>query len=251
MKANILAFCNHKGGVGKTTSVVSIGSILAEKGKRVLLIDMDAQANLTFALTDGEENSRSTYNALRDRKDIPQVQITNNLYLCPSSLDLAAIEAEIAGTIGRERALEKALAPLRGSYDFILIDCAPSLGLLLINALTAADEVYIPLTAETLPYKGLTSLEGVIAQVQEYLNPSLKVGGIFFTRWSGRKLNKVIAEAAAEQYQSILLDTKVRENIAVAEAPLQRESILTYAPESNGAKDYLALTEEILARCGQ
>lgn len=250
MKTSILAFCNHKGGVGKTTSVVSIGSVLAQKGYKVLLIDMDAQANLTFALTDGEE-SRSTYNALKERKDIPQIAVTDNLYLCPSSLDLAAIEAEIAGTIGRERALERALAPLRGCYDFILIDCAPSLGLLLINALTAADKVFIPLTAETLPYKGLTSLEGVIAEVQEYLNPSLSVGGIFFTRWSGRKLNKVIAEAAEEQYQSILLSTKVRENIAVAEAPLQKESIIQYAPDSNGTKDYLALTEEILTRCGK
>jgi chromosome partitioning protein len=127
MNTSILAFCNHKGGVGKTTSVVSIGSVLAQKGYKVLLIDMDAQANLTFALTDGEE-SRSTYNALKERKDIPQIAVTDNLYLCPSSLDLAAIEAEIAGTIGRERALERALAPLRGCYDFILIDCAPSLG---------------------------------------------------------------------------------------------------------------------------
>lgn len=248
MKAKVLAFCNHKGGVGKTTSVLSIGSILAERGYRVLLIDLDAQSNLSFSLSEIEEPEPNTYTALKQRGNLPQIEITPKLYLSPASLDLAAIESEMGAQIGRERALQKAIEPIRGSYDYILIDCAPSLGLLLINALTAADRVYIPLSAETLPYKGLTSLEGVIAQVQEYLNSSLSLGGIFFTRWNSRRLNKEVEEAAREKYGELLLNTHIRENIAIAEAPLAKQSITTYAPDSNGAADYISLTEEILKR---
>ena len=248
MKAKILAFCNHKGGVGKTTSVLSIGSILAERGYRVLLIDLDAQSNLTFSLSEIEEPEPNTYTALKQRGNLPQIEIAPKLFLSPSSLDLAAAESEMGGTIGRERALQKAIEPIRGSYDYILIDCAPSLGLLLINALTAADKVYIPLSAESLPYKGLNSLESVIAQVQEYLNSSLQIGGIFFTRWGGRSLNKEVEQAARATYGDIILQAKVRENIAIAEALLAKQSITAYAPKSNGAADYIALTEEILRR---
>lgn len=245
--SKVLAFCNHKGGVGKTTSVMSIGSILAHRGYSVLLIDMDAQQNLSFSLSDGEY-SHNTYTALKERANIPQVEIAPNLYLCPASLDLAAIESEIGGTIGRERALEKAIQPIRSKYDYILIDCAPSLGLLLINALTASDLVFIPLIAESLPYKGLTSLEEVIAQVKEYLNPGLSLGGIFFTRWAGRNLNKEVAQAASAKYGDVLLHTRIRENIAIAEAPLAKKSITDYAADSNGAADYMALTDEIIQR---
>ncbi len=248
MKAKVLAFCNHKGGVAKTTSVLNIGAVLAGFGKRVLLIDLDAQSNLTFSLTDIEEPERSTYTALKERKDLPQIEIAENLFLSPSSLDLAAIESEMGGTIGRERALQKAIEPLRSSYDYILIDCAPSLGLLLINALTAADRVYIPLSAESLPYKGLNSLESVIEQVREYLNSSLTLGGIFFTRWNNRNLNKEVADAAQERYGDLLLDTRIRENISIAEAPLTKQSVIEYAPTSNGAADYTHLTAEIMNR---
>jgi chromosome partitioning protein len=248
MKAKVLAFCNHKGGVGKTTSVLSIGTILAGFGKRVLLVDLDAQSNLTFSLTDLEAPERSTYTALKERGNLPQMEIAKNLYLSPASLDLAAIESEMGGTISRERALQKAIEPLRGEYEYILIDCAPSLGLLLINALTAADSVYIPLTAETLPYKGLTSLEGVIAQVKEYLNSELKIGGIFFTRWNNRSLNKEVEQAARATYGDLILQAKVRENIAIAEAPLSKQTITEYAPLSNGAADYTLLTGEIMNR---
>lgn len=250
MKAKVLSFCNHKGGVAKTTSVLSIGSLLAQEGYRVLLVDLDAQANLTSSLLDGEPQ-RDIYTALKEKKELPQVEVAPNLYLTPSSLDLAAIESEIGGQISRERALDRLLQPLRGSYEYILIDCAPSLGLLLINALTASDRVYIPLTAETLPYKGLTSLESVIGQVAEYLNSSLSIGGIFFTRWNNRKLNKEVEEAARAKYGSLILQAKVRENIAIAEAPLSKESIITYAPKSTGAADYIALTKELLQREGK
>lgn len=250
MKAKVFAFCNHKGGVGKTTSVLSIGSLLAKEGYRVLLVDLDAQTNLTSSLLEAE-GAESIYHSLKDGKALPQIEVAPNLYLTPSSLDLAAIEIEIAGKINREGTLQRLIQPLRGEYDFILIDCAPSLGLLLINALTAADKVYIPLTAETLPYKGLTSLEKAIAQVQEYLNSGLRVGGIFFTRWNNRKLNKEVEQAARSTYGDIILQAKIRENIAIAEAPLSKLSIVTYAPKSTGAADYRALTQEILKREAQ
>ena len=250
MKAKVLSFCNHKGGVGKTTSVISIGSLLAQEGYRVLLVDLDAQANLTTSLLDGEP-LRDIYTALKERKELPQVEVAPNLYLSPSSLDLAAIESEIGGQINREGALQRLIEPLRGNYEYILIDCAPSLGLLLINALTASDKVYIPLSAETLPYKGLTSLERVIGQVKEYLNSRLQIGGIFFTRWNNRKLNKEVEQAARSTYGDIILQAKVRENIAIAEAPLSKESIITYAPKSTGAADYAALTQELLQREAQ
>ena len=247
MKAKVLAFCNHKGGVGKTTSVLSIGCLFAKWGKRTLLVDMDAQANLSSSLLE-VESAESIYYSLKDRKVLPQIEIAPNLYLTPSSLDLAAIEVEIAGQIQREAALKRLIEPIRGQYDYILIDCAPSLGLLLINALTAADRVYIPLTAETLPYKGLTSLERVIAQVQEYLHSGLSMGGIFFTRWNNRKLNKEVDEAARSTYGDLILQAKVRENIAIAEAPLAKQSISDYAPDSKGAADYTAIAAEILNR---
>lgn len=244
----IITFCNHKGGVGKTTSVANIGGILASKGFRTLLIDLDPQANLTSSLYEIEENGRSIYAALKERKNLPIVELMDNMHLAPSSLDLSGIEIEIGGQIGRERALAELIEPIKSNYDFILIDCAPSLGLLLINALTATDKVYIPLTAETLPYRGLVSLENVIAQVKQYLNSRIEIGGIFFTRWNGRNLNKQVEEIARETYKDLILISKVRENIAIAEAPTCRLYITAYSPESNGAKDYTTLAEEILKR---
>lgn len=247
MKAKVLVFANHKGGVGKTTSVLSIGRLFALWGKRTLLVDMDAQANLTTSLLE-EEPKENIYLSLKEKRPLPQMEIAPNLYLSPSSLDLAAIEVEIAGQMQREAALKRLIDPIRGEYDYILIDCAPSLGLLLINALTAADSVYIPLTAETLPYKGLTSLERVIAQAKEYLNNSLQIGGIFFTRWNNRKLNKEVEDAARSTYGDMILQAKVRENISIAEAPLAKQSILDYAPDSKGAADYTLLAAEVLNR---
>ena len=248
MKTKVLTFCNHKGGVGKTTSVVNISGVLASKGFRVLVIDLDAQSNLTTSLYEVNENERNMYQALKSRKDLPIVKLTDNLHLAPSSLDLASIETEIGGQIGRERALAELIEPIKNNYDFILIDCAPTLSLLLINALATTDKVYIPMTAETLSYRGLVSLENVIEQAKQYLNNKIEIGGIFFTRWNGRNLNINIEEVARETYGDIILETKVRENISIAEAPIYKQNICDYQPKSNGAKDYTLLAEEILTR---
>lgn len=244
--ANIIAIANHKGGVGKTTSVANIGAALARKGKRTLLIDLDAQQNLTFFFLK-DEVEVSIYDALTGKAALPIIQIKENLYLTPSSIDLARAELDLSARIAREGILKNLLQPIAQDYDFILLDCPPSLGIVTYNALVAANALYITLTAEALPYKGLTMLEDVVGEIQA-LNRELSISGVFITRYNNRNLNNIVVEQIRERYGSKVFSTKIRENIALAEAPLEGEDIFTYAPDSNGAKDYDSLTEEILSR---
>ena len=246
----IIAIANHKGGVGKTTSVASIGAVLAQKGKKTLIIDLDAQANLTGSLS-GEQYERTIYDALREREGLPVVKISENLFLTPSCLDLAGIELELSSSMSREFALKDVVEPVAGDYDFILLDCPPSLGLLTVNAFVAADEIIIPLTAEALPFQGLTMIGKIIGMVQKRLNTSLTLSGILFTRWEGRKLNKLVEDAVRGKYGEIVYTSRVRTNIALAEAPLSRVDILTYNDKSNGAQDYEAVAREFLSRQGK
>lgn len=245
--SRIIAIANHKGGVGKTTAVASIGAALANKGYKVLLVDLDAQANLTASLPIPEDG-RTIYNALQERKQLPINRVRDNLDLCPSSLDLAGIELQLSGAMSREFILKDLLEPVAASYDYILLDCPPSLGLIAVNAFVAATDVIVPLTAEALPAKGLTMLEDVLGMVKKRLNPTLSLTGIVLSRWAGRKLNKVVEATLRDRYGDIVFETKIRENIAIAEAPLSKEDIFSYNSESNGAKDYGALTDEILSR---
>ena len=246
--SRIIAIANHKGGVGKTTAVASIGAALAAKGYKVLLVDLDAQANLTASLSTAEDESRTIYQALKERKRLPIIGVRDNLSLTPSSLDLAGVELELSGMMSREFVLKDLLEPVAGDYDFILLDCPPSLGLIAVNAFVAATDVVVPLTAEALPYKGLAMLRDVLAMVQKRLNPSLRLTGIVLSRWAGRKLNKVVEASLRENYGDIVFEAKIRENIAIAEAPLSKADIFTYNPDSNGAKDYAALTDELLSK---
>lgn len=242
-----IAVTNHKGGVGKTTSVVSIGAILAAKGYRTLLVDLDAQANLTTSLLQAEPE-RTVYASLKERTALPVMGVKENLSLVPSSLDLAGIELEIGGAISREYILKDLLEPLAKDYDYILLDCAPSLGLLTINAFVAASDIIIPLTAEALPFKGLTKLQGFIAMVQKRLNPGLRLSGIVITRWMRKKLSQIVEEQLRERYGDLVFKTRIRENVSLAEAPLSGRDITDYAPRSNGAEDYQSLTEEVISR---
>lgn len=247
--AKILAFANHKGGVGKTTSVLSIGANLAARGYKTLLVDLDAQSNLTLALGYRvDEQRRSIYEALTDRKELPIISVRDNLYLTPSSLYLAGVELQLSSAISREYIIKDLLDPISGDFDFILLDCPPSLGLITINALAAADELYLPLTAEMLPLSGVALIQQTIALTQQRLNKDLKLAGIFFTRYLGRRLNKEVVAVAESQFGEIVFKTKVRENIEVAAAPSAGMAISEYAPKSNGAKDYAALTDELLSR---
>lgn len=244
--SRIIAIANHKGGVGKTTSVASIGAILAAKGYNTLLVDLDAQANLTTSLLQTVPEA-TIYTSIKNRAALPIVELRKNLSLIPSSLDLAGIELEIGGAMSREYILKDLLEPLAGQYDYILLDCAPSLGLLTINSFVAASEVIVPLTAEALPSKGLTKLQEFIAMVQKRLNPELHLSGIVITRWMRKKLSQMVEEQLRSHYGDLVFATKIRENVSIAEAPLSGTDIATYAPTSNGAADYQNLTEELIA----
>lgn len=246
--AKIIAVANHKGGVGKTTSVANIGAALARKGKRTLLIDLDAQQNLTFFFLK-DEAEVSVYDALTGKAALPILQVRENLYLTPSSIDLARAELDLSARIAREGILKNLLAEVAGDYDFILLDCPPSLGIVTYNALVAATDLFITLTAEALPYKGLTMLEEVVEEIKA-LNRDLSISGVFITRYNNRNLNNIVVEQIRERYGSKVFDTKIRENIALAEAPLEGVDIFEYAPDSNGAKDYESLTDEIISRWG-
>ena len=238
-----------KGGVGKTTSVASLGAALAMKGKRVLVIDLDAQMNLTYALTGKEDMERSVYHAMVNDESLPVMNVSENLDIVPASIELARAEIDLSTKLAREGILKSLLDEIRDDYDFIIIDCPPSLGIITTNALVAADKVFIPLTAEAFPLKGLKMLDDVINEVRRRINHNLELGGVFFTRFNNRKLNKEVEKIISGRYGDKVFKTKIRENIALAESPLSGRAIFDYSPSSNGAKDYMALAEEVLERC--
>ena len=250
METRVISFGNHKGGVGKTTTTANVGSILASKGFKVLVIDLDAQANLTVSLLK-EEPEDSIYYALTGKqKELPIVPVTDNLSIVPSSLQLAMAEMELTAVISREKILSELLEKVKGEYNFILIDCPPSLGLLTLNAFTASNEIIIPLVAEVLPFKGLTMINDFISQVQHRLNPAAHVTGILITRWESTKLTRDIEDRLRNQLSSLVFTTKIRKNITIAEAPLESKNIVEFEPKCNGAKDYRTFTDELLARFG-
>lgn len=247
-KCITIAISNQKGGVGKTSSTACIGAALALQGKRILLVDLDAQQNLTFTLTQNEDPETSIYDALVKDKPLPIVPIRKNLDLVPASLDLARAEIDMATMMAREGILKSHLDGQKEKYDYILMDCSPSLGIVTTNALVAADKLYIPLTAEALPLKGLTMLDDIVSEVKRRVNPKLELGGVFFTRFNNRKLNKEVMNMVKNRYGDKVFQTKIRENIAIAEIPLSGQTLFEYDPKSNGAADYKTLTEEIISR---
>ncbi len=248
MSATVITIANHKGGVGKTTSTASIAAALALRGKKVLTIDLDAQQNLSYTLTLNEDPESSIYDALVKDSPLPIVKIRENLDLVPASLELARAEIDLSTKIAREGILKTLLEDYMDKYDFILIDCPPSLGIITTNALVASSQLFIPLTAEALPLKGLTMLDDVVNEVKKRVNPNLSLGGVFFTRFNNRKLNKEVVEAINNRYGDKVFKTKIRENITLAEMPLTGQTIFEYDNRSNGAKDYAALADEIIER---
>ena len=252
--ARIVAFANQKGGVGKTTTAISLGAALAEMDQRVLLVDFDPQGGCAIGL--GVEPSSldlSVYNALLDRSCESEEVILKttfpNLDLLPSNIDLAAAELMLVNEVAREQALLRALSPLRSKYDWILIDCPPSLGLLTINALTAADGVIIPLECEYYALRGVGLLMDSIERIRERLNPRLHVDGIVATMFDSRTLHgREVMERVRDAFGRRLFDTVIRKTIRFAEAPVAGEPILSYAPTSTGAVAYRDLAKEVMER---
>ena len=243
--SKIIAISNHKGGVGKTTSAINIGAGLNKLGKKILLIDLDPQANLSQSLGIIEPE-RTIYGALRGLHGLEPINILPGLDLIPSTLDLSGAEIELSGEAGREFILRELLEPIKSKYSYILIDSPPSLGLLTINAFTASDLVFIPLQAQYLALQGLTKLVEVVDKIKKRLNPSLKIGGVFITQYDNRKvLNRDVAEAIKNHFPKEIFSTHIRDNIALAEAPAQGLDIFRYNPKSHGAEDYLSLSKEI------
>ncbi len=246
--SKVISISNHKGGVGKTTSAINIGAGLNLLKKKVLLIDLDPQANLSQSL--GLINEPiNIYGALRGEYKLQPIKVIKGLDVIPSTLDLSGAEIEMSGEAGREYILRELIDPIRDSYDYILIDSPPSLGLLTINSFTASNEVLIPLQAQYLALQGLSKLVEVIDKIKKRLNKELKIGGVFITQYDSRKvLNRDVVETIHAHFKDEVFKTKIRDNIALAEAPAQGVDIFRYNSKSYGAEDYLALSKEVLKR---
>jgi chromosome partitioning protein len=248
----VYALANQKGGVGKTTTAVNLGAYLTTHGKRVLLIDMDPQAQATSSLgIDKARADPSIYDVLINHVPLTQViLLTDSLYLelAPSTPALAGGEVEMVGMLAREHLLRKALAPVVEAYDYLLIDCPPSLGLLTVNALTAtSDGVIIPMQCEYLALEGLSELLRTIKLVRNNLNPQLIVRGLLLTMFDSRtNLSRQVAQEVRGYFADRVFTAVIPRNVRLGEAPSHGQSILTYAPQSQGAQGYQALAEELI-----
>jgi chromosome partitioning protein len=246
--SQVLAFANQKGGVAKTTSTLNVGAALTELGLRVLAIDMDPQANLTMCLgINPEDVPASMYDVLVNGLPLAEVVHGAEIDVAVASIDLAGAELALSSTIARERVLSRALAPLRDAYDFILIDTPPSLGLLTINALTAADGVIVPVQCEYLSLRGLAQLDRTLQMIRENLNPQVHIKGILPTLYDSRTVHGHEAiEVLKENFGPLVFKTVVRKTIRFAEAPVKGCSVLRYDPKGAGAEAYRALAREVL-----
>jgi len=253
-KGKIIAVVNQKGGVGKTTTTISLGAALAELGAKVLLVDFDPQGALSVGLgLNPNALDLTIYNLLLDRSitfsQVVSQSGVEGLDILPSNIDLSAAEIVLVSEVAREQALERALAPAREVYNYVLIDCPPSLGLLTVNALTAAEAVIIPLECEYFALRGMALLMDTIEKVKERLNPKLEVQGIVATMLDSRTVHgREVLSRVADAFGDKLFKTVVHKTIRFAEAPVVGESILTYAPRSNGSKEYRDLAREVISR---
>jgi chromosome partitioning protein len=252
--ARVISLCNQKGGVGKTTSAINLGAALAEVGRRVLLIDFDPQGALSAGLgVQPHQLDRTTYNLLME----PGVTIDDTLLktsvpgidLLPSNIDLSAAEIQLVGEVAREQSLARVIAPVLGEYDYVLIDCQPSLGLLTVNALTASHGVIIPLECEFFSLRGVALLIDTIEKVKQRLNPDLKLDGILATMYDGRTLHgREVFSRVLEAFGDTVFDTVIARTVRFPETTVAGEPITSWAPSSSGAKAYRDLAREVISR---
>jgi len=258
MSAKIIAVCNQKGGVGKTTTTVNLGVGLAAAGQRVLLIDADPQGSLSVSLGIGDADAQIDTLASvmvremnREQYDVRSCirHHAEGVDYLPANIELASVDVSMINTMSREYILSGVIAQIRDEYDFILIDCMPSLGMLTVNALAAADSILIPVETKFLPIKGLQQLFQTISSVRYRINPNLAIEGVLFTMFNGTNLSEQIAATVTETYGSSIrvFDTRIPTGTKAAEAPASGSSLLHYAPKSKAAAAYTALTNELLA----
>ena len=252
--ARTIALCNQKGGVGKTTSTINLGAALTELGRRVLLVDFDPQGALSVGLgVQPHQLERTVYNLLMERsvgvEDVLLKTSVAGLDLLPSNIDLSAAEVQLVGEVAREQTLKRVLAEIVPDYDFILIDCQPSLGLLTVNALTAADGVIIPLECEFFSLRGVALLIDTVDKVRERLNPGLTLDGILATMYDGRTLHgREVFSRVLEAFDDKVFDTVIARTVRFPETTVAGEPITTWASNSTGATAYRNLAREVLAR---
>jgi chromosome partitioning protein len=246
--ARVIALANQKGGVAKTTTTLNLGVALSEQGLRVLCIDLDPQGNLTMSQgLNPDSIERSMFDVLVHRLPIDQVIERREIDLAVASIDLAGAELALSSQIGRERALEKALAPVKDRYDYVLIDTPPSLGLLTINAFTASSGVIVPVQTEYLSLRGLVQLENTLQMVREHLNPQVEIVGILPTMYDKRLTHSREADdILRENFGELVFHTRIRKTVRYAEAPVTGTSVLAYEPEGEAAELYRDLAKEVL-----
>ena len=249
----IISFSNQKGGVGKTTTCVNMAAYLAQAGKRVLLVDLDPQGNATTGLGFSKGAlKKSVYNVIIEDEAVKDNVLETELeglFLLPANIDLAGAEVDLVYKKNRDKVLRAALTPVKDAFDYILIDCPPSLGLLTINALTAADSAIIPIQSEYYALEGLSQLMNTISLVRQRLNKSLKVEGVVLTMYDGRSLiSKQIAAEIKKYFSKKLYEIVIPRNIRLSEAPSHGKPILLHDPKCMGARAYAALTEELLKK---
>lgn len=254
--AKVIAMCNQKGGVGKTTSTINLGAALAEYGRRVLLVDMDPQGALSAGLgVPHYELDKTVHNLLVEpRASIDEVLMptrVKNLDLVPSNIDLSAAEIQLVNEVGREQTLARALHPVLDRYDYVLIDCQPSLGLLTVNGLTCSDGVVIPTECEYFSLRGLALLTDTVDKVRDRLNPKLEISGILLTRYDPRTVNaREVMARVVERFGDLVFDTVITRTVRFPETSVAGEPITTWAPKSGGAMAYRALAREFIDRFG-
>jgi len=244
----VIAFANQKGGVAKTTTTLNLGVALKEQGFRVLAIDLDPQGNLTMSQGwNPDEIERSMFDVLVHQLPMTEIIRVAEIDVAVSSIDLAGAELALSSMIGRERALEKALRPMKDAYDYILIDTPPSLGLLTINALVASDGVIVPVQCEYLSLRGLAQLQNTLGMIRENLNPVVEIQGILPTMYDRRLLHsKEAVDILKENFGDLVFNTMIRKTIRYAEAPVKGQSVLGYDPTGEAANIYRDLAKEVL-----